>query len=315
MLSENFSNEELLEIRKKHKEKLALEQQETEELYKAKIEKEKKEEAERLAEMIKELATNSLFVFNECLQKFILTDDKKFVIEVNASKIYSSIISNVELSNKIPLLTHEALIKKVNDAYPKLKFVSYVQDDLKLGKFSIAFKPILHNITPCDIISESVPRWKSIHSLPLSGDVWVCYVKYDGEISIENIKSDDLKSQIVKLDLQPILWLQVSNFYKKVLACLGVALWLATLYTIYVTKIGAWAIFAFPIFLIGCVYYLNISNAPSKEDLKKYFNSTEYLANKEVVSWYDEVPKEFVLDVKTAKRKAEMEYKNMIAQA
>jgi len=315
MLSENFSNEELLEIRRKHKEKLALEQQETEECYKAKIEKEKKEEAERLAEMIKELATNLLFVFNECLQKFILTDDKKFVIEVNASKICSSIISNVELSNKIPLLIHETLTKKVNDAYPKLKFLSYIQDDLKLGKFSIAFKPILHNIIPCDIISESVPRWKSIHSLPLSGDVWVCYVKYDGEISIENIKSDDLKSQIVKFELQPILWLQVSNFYKKVLACLGVALWLATLYTIYVTKIGAWAIFAFPIFLIGCVYYLNISNAPSKEDLKKYFKSTEYLANKEVVSWYDEVPKEFVLDVKTSKQKAEMEYKNMIAQA
>ncbi len=57
------------------------------------------------------------------------------------------------------------------------------------------------------------------------------------------------------------------------------------------------------------------TSPPSLKDLSHYLKSDEYQANKEIVSWYDEVPKEFVLDVKTAKRKAEMEYKNMIAQA
>ena len=38
MLNENFSNEELLELRRKHKEKLALEEQEAQELHRRKVE-------------------------------------------------------------------------------------------------------------------------------------------------------------------------------------------------------------------------------------------------------------------------------------
>jgi hypothetical protein len=324
MLSENFSNEELLEIRRKHKEKLALIQQETEERYKARIEKEKKEEAEQLAEMIKELATNSLFVFNDCLQKFILTDDKKFVIEVDASKIFSSIISNVEFSNKIPFLIHEALIKKINDVYPKLKFLSYVQGDLKLGKFSIAFEPILHNIIPCDIISESVPRWKSIKSLPQSGSVYICYCNVSGYISIDEFEGNDLNSLIKKPDTQPTFWLEktprTQSIILAIVNTLGVCFLIANipisiLFGNFFIGLGLSLFEGIAMYALNKIFQHDKTSPPSLKDLSHYLKSDEYQANKEIVSWYDEVPKEFVLDVKTAKRKAELEYKNMIAQA
>ena len=61
MLDHNFSNEELLELRRKHKEKLALEEQEAQELRIRKIEAEKKEEADRLTSTIDKLVS-SLFI-------------------------------------------------------------------------------------------------------------------------------------------------------------------------------------------------------------------------------------------------------------
>ena len=51
---------------------------------------------------------------------------------------------------------------------------------------------------------------------------------------------------------------------------------------------------------------------PSSIELSNYLKSTEYLANKEIVSWYDELPKDFVLDEKTAKQKALAEIHNIV---
>jgi hypothetical protein len=47
------------------------------------------------------------------------------------------------------------------------------------------------------------------------------------------------------------------------------------------------------------------------EDLSNYLKSNEYLANKEIVSWYDELPKDFVVDEKTTKQKALAEFDNI----
>jgi|694.fasta_scaffold06110_12 hypothetical protein len=320
MLDHNFSNEELLELRRKHKEKLALEEQEAQELHRRKVETEKKEEADRLTSTIDKLV-NSLFVeFNKCFQRFILTDDKKFAIEVDNAHILSELLPGSEKYSNVPFMIHEALVQKINLAYPKLKFLSYIQNAKKHTNFSIVFEPILHNIIPCDIISESVPRWKSIKSLPQSGSVYICYCNVSGYISIDDFEGTDLSSLIKKPDLLPTFWLEKTPRTQSIILA-------------YVNTLGVCFLIAnipisilFGNFFIGLglslfegivMYALNKifqTSPPSLKDLSHYLKSDEYQANKEIVSWYDEVPKEFVLDEKTAKRKAEMEYKNMIGE-
>jgi hypothetical protein len=324
MLDHNFSNEELLELRRKHKEKLALEEQEAQELHRRKVETEKKEEADRLTSTIDKLV-NSLFVeFNKCFQRFILTDDKKFAIEVDNAHILSELLPGSEKYSNVPFMIHEALVQKINLAYPKLKFLSYTQNDLKLGKFSIAFEPILHNIIPCDIISESVPRWKSIKSLPQSGSVYICYCNVSGYISIDEFEGNDLNSLIKKPDTQPTFWLEkLPSFKANILSVVNIVGTLSLISNIPVVVFSKnlfiglilGAVESIAMFVASKVLKSGFSEPPSSEDLSNYLKSNEYLANKEIVSWYDEVPKEFVLDEKTAKQKAKLEYKNMIAQA
>ena len=131
MLDHNFSNEELLELRRKHKENLALQEQEAQELHRRKVEAEKKEEAKQLTLTINKLV-NSLFIeFNKSFQRFIITDDKKFAIEVDSSHAVSTLLPGNEKYSKVPFLIHEALVQKLNDHYPKLKFLSYIQQNAK----------------------------------------------------------------------------------------------------------------------------------------------------------------------------------------
>jgi hypothetical protein len=64
-------------------------------------------------------------------------------------------------------------------------------------------------------------------------------------------------------------------------------------------------------FVANKVLKSDSGESPSSEDLSNYLKSNEYLANKEIVSWYDELPKDFVLDEKTAKQKALAEFANI----
>jgi hypothetical protein len=320
MLDHNFSNEELLELRRKHKEKLALEEQEAQELRIRKIEAEKKEEAKQLTLTIDKLV-NSLFVeFNNCFQRFILTDDKKFAIQVDSSHVLFHCSASSEKYSNVPFLTHEALIRKINGAFPKLKFLSYIQQNASNAYFSIVFEPILHNIIPCDIISESLPRWKSIKTLPQSGSVYVCYTNVTGEISIHEFEGTDLSSLIKKPDLLPTFWLEkLPNFKANILNAVNIVGALSLLSNIPLVVISKnlfiglalGAIESIAMFVANKLLKSSSSKSPSSEDLSNYLKSNEYLANKEIVSWYDELPKDFVLDEKTTKQKALAEFANI----
>ena len=320
MLDHNFSNEELLELRRKHKEKLALEEQEAQELHRRKIEAEKKEEADRLTSTIDKLV-NSLFVeFNKCFQRFILTDDKKFAIQVDSSHAVSTLLPGSEKYSNVPFLMHEALVRKINDAYPKLKFLSYILQNANNSYFSIVFEPILHNIIPCDIISETLPRWKSIKTLPQSGSVYVCYTNVTGEISIHKFEGTDLSSLIKKPDLLPTFWLEkLPSFKANILSAVNIVGTLSLISNIPVVVFSKnlfiglilGAVESIAMFVASKVLKSGFSEPPSSEDLSNYLKSNEYLANKEIVSWYDELPKDFVLDEKTAKQKALAEFANI----
>ena len=320
MLDHNFSNEELLELRRKHKEKLALEEQEAQELHRRKIEAEKKEEADRLTSTIDKLV-NSLFVeFNKCFQRFILTDDKKFAIQVDSSHAVSTLLPGSEKYSNVPFLMHEALVRKINDAYPKLKFLSYILQNANNSYFSIVFEPILHNIIPCDIISETLPRWKSIKTLPQSGSVYVCYTNVTGEISIHKFEGTDLSSLIKKPDLLPTFWLEkLPSFKANILSAVNIVGTLSLISNIPVVVFSKnlfiglilGAVESIAMFVASKVLKSGFSEPPSSEDLSNYLKSNEYLANKEIVSWYDELPQDFVLDEKTAKQKALAEFANI----
>ena len=320
MLNENFSNEELLELRRKHKEKLALQEQEAQELHRRKIEAEKKEEADRLTSTIDKLV-NSLFVeFNKCFQRFILTDDKKFAIEVDSAHVLSELLPGSEKYSNVPFMIHEALVRKINLAYPKLKFLSYIQQNANNAYFSIVFEPILHNIIPCDIISESLPRWKSIKTLPQSGSVYVCYTNITGEISIHEFEGTNLSSLIKKPDLLPTFWLEkLPSFKANILSAVNIVGTLLLISNIPVVAfsenlfigLALGAVESIAMFVANKVLKSDSGESPSSEDLSNYLKSNEYLANKEIVSWYDELPKDFVLDEKTAKQKALAEFSNI----
>lgn len=321
MLNENFSNEELLELRRKHKEKLALQEQEAQELHRRKAEADKKEEADRLTLMIDKLV-NSLFVeFNNCFQRFILTDDKKFAIEVDSAQAVSALLPGSEKYSNVPFLIHEALVQKINNHYPKLKFLSYIQQSAKKHtSFSIVFEPILHNIISCDIISENLPRWKSIKTLPKSGSVYVAYTNVTGKISIEESEGADLNFLIKKPDLLPTFWLEkLPSFKANILSAVNIVGTLSLLSNIPLVVISKnlfiglalGAIESIAMFVASKVLKSGFSEPPSSEDLSNYLKSNEYLANKEIVSWYDELPKDFVLDEKTAKQKALAEFANI----
>ena len=317
MLNENFSNEELLELRRKHKEKLALQEQEAQELHRRKIEAEKKEEADRLTSTIDKLV-NSLFVeFNKCFQRFILTEDKKFAIDVDSSHAVSTLLPGSEKYSNVPFLIHEALVQKINDHYRRLKFLSYIQQSAKKNtSFSIVFEPILHNIISCDIISENLPRWKSIKTLPKSGSVYICYTNVSGEISIEEFQGADLNSLIKKPDLFPTFWLEkLPSFKANILSAVNIV---GTLLLISNIPVVAFSENLFIGLALGAVESIAMFAAnqllksgfsdPSSIELSNYLKSTEYLANKEIVSWYDELPKDFVVDEKTTKQKALAEF-------
>jgi hypothetical protein len=320
MLDHNFSNEELLELRRKHKEKLALEEQEAQELHRRKVETEKKEEADRLTSTIDKLV-NSLFVeFNNCFQRFILTDDKKFAIQVDSSHAVSTLLPGSEKYSNVPFLMHEALVRKINDTYPKLKFLSYVQQNANNTYFSIVFEPILHNIIPCDIISETLPRWKSIKTLPQSGSVYVCYTNVTGEISIHKFEGIDLSSLIKKPDLLPTFWLEkLPSFKANILSAINIVGMLSLLSNIPLVVISKnlfiglalGAIESIAMFVANQVLKSDSIESQYSEDLSNYLKSNEYLANKEIVSWYDELPKDFVVDEKTTKQKALAEFDNI----
>ena len=320
MLNENFSNEELLELRRKHKEKLALQEQEAQELHRRKIEAEKKEEADRLTSTIDKLV-NSLFVeFNKCFQRFILTDDKKFAIEVDSAHVLSELLPGSEKYSNVPFMIHEALVRKINLAYPKLKFLSYIQQNANNAYFSIVFEPILHNIIPCDIISESLPRWKSIKTLPQSGSVYVCYTNITGEISIHEFEGTNLSSLIKKPDLLPTFWLEkLPSFKANILSAINIVGMLSLLSNIPLVVISKnlfiglalGAIESIAMFVANQVLKSDSIESQYSEDLSNYLKSNEYLANKEIVSWYDELPKEFVVDEKTTKQKALAEFANI----
>jgi len=319
MLNKNFSNEEILELRRKHKEKLALQEQETQELQRRKIEAEKKEEADRLTLTINKLV-NSLFIeFNKSFQRFILTEDKKFAIEVDSSHAISALLPGSEKYSDVPFLIHEALAQKINDAYPKLKFLSYIQQKFNSKDFSIVFEPILHNITSCDIVSESLPRWKSIKTLPQSGSVYVCYTNVTGKISIEEFEGADLNSLIKKPDLFPTFWLEkLPSFKANILSAVnivGTLLLISNIPVVIFSKnlfigVALGAIESIAMFVAMQLLKSGFSD-PSSIELSNYLKSTEYLANKEIVSWYDELPKEFVVDEKTTKQKALAEFANI----
>ena len=321
MLNKNFSNEELLELRRKYKEKLALDEQEAQELHRRKIEAEKKEEADRLTLTINKLV-NSLFIeFNKSFQRFILTEDKKFAIDVDSSHAVSTLLPGSEKYSNVPFLTHEALVRKINDAYPKLKFLSYIQQSAKKHtNFLIVFEPILHNIIPCDIISETLPRWKSIKTLPQFGSVYVCYANVTGEISIEEFEGADLNSLIKKPDLLPTFWLEkLPKSKANILSgvnIVGTLLLLSNIPLVVISKnlfIGLALGAVESIAMFAANQLLKSGNKPpSSTELLNYLKSTEYLANKEIVSWYDELPKDFVLDEKTAKQKALAEIHNIV---
>ena len=321
MLNENFSNEELLELRRKHKEKLALQEQEAQELHRRKVEAEKKEEADRLTSTIDKLV-NSLFVeFNKCFQRFILTDDKKFAIEVDSAHVLSELLPGSEKYSNVPFMIHEALVRKINDAYPKLKFLSYIQQSAKKHtNFLIVFEPILHNIIPCDIISETLPRWKSIKTLPQSGSVYVCYTNVTGEISIHKFEGADLSSLIKKPDLLPTFWLEkLPNLKANILSVVNIVGTLSLISNIPVVVfsknlfigLALGAVESIAMFVASKVLKNGFSEPPSSEDLSNYLKSNEYLANKEIVSWYDELPKDFAVDEKTSKQKALAEFANI----
>jgi hypothetical protein len=313
MLDHNFSNEELLELRRKHKEKLALEEQEAQELHRRKVETEKKEEADRLTSTIDKLV-NSLFVeFNKCFQRFILTDDKKFAIEVDNAHILSELLPGSEKYSNVPFMIHEALVQKINLAYPKLKFLSYIQNAKKHTNFSIVFEPILHNIIPCDIISETLPRWKSIKTLPQSGSVYVCYTNVAGKISIHKFEGTDLSSLIKKPDLLPTFWLEkLPSFKANILSVVNIVGTLSLISNIPVVVFSKnlfiglilGAVESIAMFVASKVLKSGFSEPPSSEDLSNYLKSNEYLANKEIVSWYDHSPTAYELDESTSRKKA-----------
>ena len=321
MLNENFSNEELLELRRKHKEKLALQEQEAQELHRRKIEAEKKEEADRLTSTIDKLV-NSLFVeFNKCFQRFILTEDKKFAIDVDSSHAVSTLLPGSEKYSNVPFLIHEALVQKINDHYRRLKFLSYIQQSAKKNtSFSIVFEPILHNIISCDIISENLPRWKSIKTLPKSGSVYICYTNVSGEISIEEFEGADLNSLIKKPDLFPTFWLEkLPSFKANILNAVNIVGTLSLISNIPLVVISKnlfiglalGAIESIAMFVANKLLKSGSSKSQYSEDLSNYLKSNEYLANKEIVSWYDELPKDFVVDEKTTKQKALVEFANI----
>ncbi len=320
MLNKNFSNEELLELRRKHKENLALQEQEAQELHRRKVEAEKKEEAKQLTLTIDKLV-NSLFVeFNNCFQRFILTDDKKFAIQVDSSHVLWHCSPSSEKYSNAPFMIHEALVRKINLAYPKLKFLSYIQQNANNAYFSIVFEPILHNIIPCDIISESLPRWKSIKTLPQSGSVYVCYTNITGEISIHEFEGTNLSSLIKKPDLLPTFWLEkLPSFKANILSAVNIVGTLLLISNIPVVAfsenlfigLALGAVESIAMFVANKVLKSDSGESPSSEDLSNYLKSNEYLANKEIVSWYDELPKDFVLDEKTAKQKALAEFANI----
>ena len=320
MLNENFSNEELLELRRKHKENLALQEQEAQELHRRKVEAEKKEEAKQLTLTIDKLV-NSLFVeFNNCFQRFILTDDKKFAIQVDSSHVLWHCSASSEKYSNVPFMIHEALVRKINLAYPKLKFLSYIQQNANNAYFSIVFEPILHNIIPCDIISETLPRWKSIKTLPQSGSVYVCYTNITGEISIHEFEGTNLSSLIKKPDLLPTFWLEkLPSFKANILSAVNIVGTLLLISNIPVVAfsenlfigLALGAVESIAMFVANQFLKSDSIDSPSSEDLSNYLKSNEYLANKEIVSWYDELPKDFVLDEKTAKQKALAEFANI----
>ena len=215
---------------------------------------------------------------------------------------------------------HEALVRKINDAYPKLKFLSYILQNANNSYFSIVFEPILHNIIPCDIISETLPRWKSIKTLPQSGSVYVCYTNVTGEISIHKFEGTDLSSLIKKPDLLPTFWLEkLPSFKANILSAVNIVGTLSLISNIPVVVFSKnlfiglilGAVESIAMFVASKVLKSGFSEPPSSEDLSNYLKSNEYLANKEIVSWYDELPKDFVLDEKTAKQKALAEFANI----
>ena len=293
MLNENFSNEELLELRRKHKEKLALQEQEAQELHRRKVEAEKKEEADRLTSTIDKLV-NSLFVeFNKCFQRFILTDDKKFAIEVDSAHVLSELLPGSEKYSNVPFMIHEALVRKINDAYPKLKFLSYIQQSAKKHtNFLIVFEPILH----------------------------ICYTNVAGKISIHKFEGTDLSSLIKKPDLLPTFWLEkLPNLKANILSVVNIVGTLSLISNIPVVVfsknlfigLALGAVESIAMFVASKVLKNGFSEPPSSEDLSNYLKSNEYLANKEIVSWYDELPKDFAVDEKTSKQKALAEFANI----
>jgi hypothetical protein len=332
MLDHNFSNEELLELRRKHKEKLALQEQEAQELHRRKVEAEKKEEADRLTLTIDKLVKTLFVEFNNCFQRFIITDDKKFAIEVDSAQVLSELLPGSEKNSDVPFLIHKALVRKINDAYPKLKFLSYIQQSescipqrmqrftKKHTNFSIVFEPILHNIIPCDIISENLPRWKSIKTLPQSGSVYVCYTNVTGEIRIHEFEGTNLSSSIKKPDLLPTFWLEkLPSFKANFLSAVNIVGTLSLISNIPVVVFSKnvfiglilGAVESIAMLVANQVLKSDSSKPPSLVDILDYLKSNEYLANKEIVSWYDELLKDFAVDEKTAKQKALAEFANI----
>ena len=318
MLDHNFSNEALLEIRRKHKEELALQEQEAIELQKRRVETEKKEEADRLTSTIDKLVSSLFIEFNKCFQRFILTEDKKFAIEVDSSHAVSTLLPGSEKYSNVPFLIHEALVRKINDHYPKVKFLSYIQQSAKKNtSFSIVFEPILHNIISCDIISENLPRWKSIKTLPKSGSVYICYTNVTGEINIEEFEGADLNSLIKKPDLFPTFWLEkLPNLKAKILSgvnIVGTLLLISNIPLVVITKnlfigLSLGAMESIAMFVASKVLKSGFSEPPSSTELSNYLKSTEYLANKEIVSWYDHSPSAYELDENTSRKKALQEF-------
>lgn len=318
MLDHNFSNEALLEIRRKHKEELALQEQEAIELQKRRVETEKKEEADRLTSTIDKLVSSLFIEFNNRFQRFIITDDKKFAIEVDSSHAVSTLLPGSEKYSNVPFLIHEALVQKINDHYPKLKFLSYIQQNAKKHtSFSIVFEPILHNIISCDIISENLPRWKSIKTLPKSGSVYVCYTNVTGEINIEEFEGADLNSLIKKPDLFPTFWLEKLPNSKtntlSVINVVGTLSLISNIPLVVITKnlfigLALGAIESIAMFVANKVLKSGFSKPPSSTELSNYLKSTEYLANKEIVSWYDHSPTAYELDESTSRKKALQEF-------
>jgi hypothetical protein len=150
--------------------------------------------------------------------------------------------------------------------------------------------------------------------------VYVCYTNVTGEISIHKFEGIDLSSLIKKPDLLPTFWLEkLPSFKANILSAINIVGMLSLLSNIPLVVISKnlfiglalGAIESIAMFVANQVLKSDSIESQYSEDLSNYLKSNEYLANKEIVSWYDELPKDFVVDEKTTKQKALAEFDNI----